>query len=245
MIVSIAQTQPISDQSKSVGDGCRLVIEAARKGAQAVFLPELSFIYRLPTNRREAAVLAHTNESLPFSTMALACTGKCYVGFGYVGLESGELYNAYSILDPHGKIIKTWKVADLKGLEANWCSAPVVSSENDTVIIPGLGRVGCLISGLSRKVRYQDGSVDTLLVPTRERHTDAWPPKAQYLSNLFDCNLIYANIVDPVCNGGSYVSNRMGQTQSYGSSFSSEALVGAIIETLHIRAIQKRFFRTD
>jgi hypothetical protein len=221
------------------------VIEASRKGAQAVFLPELSFIYRLPTNRREAAVLAHTDESLPFSTMSLACTNKCYVGFGYILLEAGELYNAYSILDPHGKIIKTWKASDHKGLEANWCSVPVVTPENDTVVIPELGRVGCMISGLSRKVRYQDGSIDTLLIPTRERHVDIWPPKTQYLSKLFDCNLIYANIVDPVCNGGSYVSNRHGQTQSYGSSFNSEALVGAIIETLYIRAVQKRLVRAD
>lgn len=229
MLVSIAQTQPVADQNRSIGDACRLVIEASRKGALAVFLPELSFVHRLPTNRREAALLAHTAESLPFSTMALACTGKCYVGFGYIGLESGELYNAYSILDPQGKIIKTWKVSDHVGLEANWCTVPTITPENDTIVIPELGRVGCMVSGLSRRVRYDVGSLDSLVIPVRERHTDIWPPRSHNLSKLFDCNLIYANVIDPVCNGGSYVSDREGKIQSYGSSFNCEAIVGALI----------------
>ncbi len=244
-IVAAVQFKPeLLDVHKNIATAQQLAFEAAAKGASVVVLPELSLSGQTIRDLREAADVCQ--EQGGYQTAAfrpIAARFNCHIVFGYVELAEGKFYNSAAVVGPAGLVANAQK-HNLWGSDNMWAQP---SEQLAPVVTTRAGRLGILICrDASNKYResyefykpdhrfYRRGSVDTIALLTNWGDSYAYPDSSWIeLVESTRANLIVSNRTgkerDMKFKGGSCVVDRQRKIQTFGSSFTENAVVGGTV----------------
>jgi|HubBroStandDraft_6_1064221.scaffolds.fasta_scaffold433896_2 predicted amidohydrolase len=112
-----------------------LINQAARFGSQFIVFPELCFTGYSFFSKDEAARVCEKSDGPTFRLMrGVAIELKAYVSWGYVEVDSNNLYNAATLVGPDGAVLTQYRKCNLFGSDFIWAtsgisSAPVVDTE--------------------------------------------------------------------------------------------------------------------
>lgn len=245
VIVSAVQTSPkLGNVRHNLKESLSMAFEASIKGAKLIVLPELCLSGYAMRDKREAADAAQTK--LGYQTeqfLNLSKSTGSHIAFGYVELYNGNLYNSAAVVCPDGKVYNFQK-HNLWGSDHLWATP----SESLFESIPtNFGRLGVLICrDASNNYRssykfydsnykfYRKGSVDTLALLTNWGGDFGYPDASWIeLSEQLNANVIVSNRIgrerDMSFKGGSCIVDKNKKIHTFGSSFTTECVVGGTI----------------
>lgn len=244
-VVAAVQFAPkLLDVQKNLALALQLVFEAALKGAKLIVLPELCLSGFALRDPREASACAQVQDGYQTEAFRPVCERfGCHVVFGYVELREGNLYNSAAIVGPCG-LERSFQKHNLWGNDNVWAKP---SEQQSGCVLTAAGRTGVLICRdamntyresyqlkTPRHKFYPRGSVDTICLLAAWGGDYGYPDSAwvelveESGSNVIVSNR-YGNERDLRFKGGSAILDRQRRIYTYGSSFTSEAIVGGVV----------------
>lgn len=245
-IVAAVQFGPeLFNVQKNLATATQLAFEAAAKGAKIIVLPELCISGFTLKNTREAMDCAQDRNGYQTEAfLVLAQKFNCYIVFGYVELLDGKLYNSAACVGPQG-LEANFQKHNLWGSDNLWAQP---SEQHCPIVVTPYGRLGALICrDVMNNYRksyqfykpserfYKRGSVDILAIPTNWGSGFEYP-ETDWVELVEEtrAHAIVANRVGKEdkmkFKGGSCIINNDRRIWTNGSSFTSDAIVGGIIE---------------
>lgn len=244
-IVAAIQFEPeLLNVQKNLAKAQQLSFEAASKGARLVVLPELCLSGYVIHDPKEASMTSQTSNGYQTITFQeIAKRFDCYIVFGYVELSEGNLYNSAAVVGPLG-LSANFRKRNLYGSDYLWCSS---SDQMPTTVLTPAGRTGVLICRDSMNSYressprhkpgqkfYNKGDVDTIALLTNWGSDYGYPDSSWMdLSESTSANVIVSNRVglerDMKYKGGCCVIDRNQKVYTYGSNFTTDAVVGGLV----------------
>jgi predicted amidohydrolase len=246
-IVAAIQFAPqLLDVTRNLATALQLTFEAAAKGARVIVLPELCLSGYVLNGPREAIQCAQDKKGYQTEAFqAVAQRFGCHVVFGYVELCEGKLYNSAAVVGPCG-LEGNFQKHNLWANDNLWAQP---SEQGPALVITPAGRLGVLICrdamnnfresyyAFNPKHKfYRKGDVDTIALLSNWGGDYGYPDSSWVeLVEETRANLIVSNRVgrerDLKFKGGSAVIDRDRRIYTFGSNFTSNAVVGGIVTT--------------
>lgn len=243
-IVAAVQYAPVlMDIERNLGTAAQLAFEAAAKGAAVVVLPELALSGYVLRSTSEACACAQDKRGYQTEAFVpIAQRFNCHIVFGYVELREGKLYNSAAVVGPRG-LEGNFQKHNLWGPDNMWAQP---SEQESSRVLTRAGRLGVLVCrdamnnyresyyAFNPKHHfYRKGDVDTIALLTNWGESYGYPDSSWIeLVEKTRANLIVSNRIgkerDLEFKGGSAVIDRDRRIYTFGSNFTSEAVVGGV-----------------